>query len=182
MDRGNRRLIPAEGHVQTDTVACWAIDAVNRGQWYYEDLAVYQVNILLGDLRNMQREANSAADFDTLIARLQTRWSREYAAHFSGADRVKNASVRPQSAAPAIDGGRLSSKVYDYVVKRESGWDSNMGAFSHILASYWLPAFLDEYQVLCQRSKCRETRGLARGKFQHIDRPALRPFAAKRMG
>jgi len=144
-DRDNRKFNVTKGHVQNDTVLCWAIDAVNRGKWFPEDLTNYQINILNQEFSQEQLEAQTTADFDTLIARLQSRWDVEYAVHFSNVTMPNNISVYPESSVHKIGGTALSSLVYDYVLKRESGWGSNKYVFEYVLSTYQLPAFLDEY-------------------------------------
>ncbi len=144
-DRDNRKFIATKGHIQKDTVQSWAIEAVNRGKWFLEDLTIYQINILNQEFRQEQLEANTSADFDTLIARLQSRWNREYEAHFKEVTTLNDVSIYPESITHQIGGAVLSSNVYDYVLKRESGWETNKYVFEYVFSSYWLPTFLNEY-------------------------------------
>ena len=144
-DRENRKFIAAKDLVLKDTVVSWAIEAVNRGEWLPEELTIYQINIFIQEFRQEQREANTTADFDTLIARFRARWSQEFAAHFTNATAPGNAPVNSQSTTHQIGGASPGSKVYDYVLKREEGWKSNKAVFDYVVSTYWLPAFLDEY-------------------------------------
>jgi thiol-disulfide isomerase/thioredoxin len=144
-DRDNRRFIAAKGHVQKDTVVSWAIDAVNRGEWFPEDLSVYQINILNKEFRQEQREANTTADFDTLIAKLQSRWNQELAAHFGNGVWPINARANSQTTMHQTAGATLASQVYDYMLLKDAGLESNRNVFDYVVSTYWLPAFLDEY-------------------------------------
>jgi len=150
-ERSNRKILMRQGLIQQDTVLRWAIEAVNRGYWKYEELEPFQSSYILRTFGAQIQDAHTPTEIDSVIKAAQIGWSKHAVKyHIRSQSLPQGTSVEVPSRAGKqnIGGGGFTAQLYVYFIIDPHKRAIDPERWLYIASNYAIPAFIDEYPFL----------------------------------